>query len=153
MARYQYVIGADDLARKLERAKIAAAAKLRPVLIKSGEEVAADMRQLAESSRRSGDLIESIHVTGPGETTPAHSADGGQRTAGEYEVIVTAGDTDTRHSHLVEGGTDERQHKDGTPTGKMPAKPFFNPAYRLNRDRIRRRIRRVVNRAIREAIQ
>ncbi|SIT10972.1 HK97 gp10 family phage protein [Paracoccus saliphilus] len=141
--RRQYVIGADDIARKFERAKIAAAEKLRPALVKSGEELAADMRQLAESSRRSGDLIESIHVTGPGETTPAHSADGGQRKAGEYEVLVTSGDSDTRHSHLVEGGTDERQHKDGTPTGRMPAKPFFNPAYRLNRTRIRRRLQRI----------
>lgn len=153
MTAHQYVIGADALTRKLEWAKIAAAEKLRPALIKSGEEIAADMRQLAESSRRSGDLIESIYVTGPGETTPAHSADGGQRTAGEYEVIVTAGDSDTRHSHLVEGGTAERQHADGTPTGTMPAKPFFNPAYRLNRDRIRRRLRRIINRAIRDAIK
>ena len=153
MAKYTYVIGADEISRKLERAKHEASEKLRLALIKSGEEVAADMRQLAEASRRSGDLIESIHVTGPGETTPAHSADGGQRTAGEYEVLVTSGDSDTRHSHLVEGGTGERQHKDGTPTGTMPAKPFFNPAYRLNRDRIRRRLRRIINKAIKDAIK
>ena len=109
------------------------------------------MRALAESSRRSGDLIESIHVTGPGEITPPHSTDGGQRVAGPFEVLVTAGDGDARHAHLVEGGTGERRHKDGTSTGTMPAKPFFNPAFRLNKRRLQARINRLLRKAMREA--
>lgn len=145
------VEGAEALTRKLEAIKAKVPEVIRLALVKAGEEIAADMRTLAEASRRTGDLIESIHVTGPGETTPAHSTDGGARVAGPWEVLVTAGDTDARHAHLVEGGTGERQHKDGTSTGKMPAKPFFNPAWRLNRARLQARINRVMRKAFREA--
>lgn len=119
----------------------------------AGAEIAADMRALAKASRRTGDLIESIHVTGPGETTPAHSTDGGARTAGPFEVLVTAGDSDARHAHLVEGGTAPRLRKDGSTTGTMPAKPFFNPAWRLNRRRLQTRINRLLRKAFREASQ
>ena len=147
------VQGSEALARKLAAIKAKVPPVIRPVLVKSGEEIAADARSLAEASRRSGGLIESIQVTGPGGTTPSHSTKGGSRTAGEWEVLVTAGDSDARHAHLVEGGTGERRHKDGTPTGSMPAKPFFNPAFRLNRERLKRRINRAFRKAIREASQ
>lgn len=147
------VQGSAELTRKLQAMRDAVAPVIRPALIAAGNEVAKDARTLAEASRRTGDLIESIHVTGPGETTPPHSTDGGQRTAGEFEVLVTAGDSDARHAHLVEGGTEARQHKDGTSTGTMPAQPFFNPAWRLNRKRLEQRINRVLRKAIREASQ
>lgn len=147
------VQGSEALTRKLKAMRDAVAPVLRPVLLKSGGEIADDMRHLAEASRRTGDLIESIHVTGPGETTPPHSTDGGARTAGPFEVLVTAGDTDARHAHLVEGGTKERLHKDGTRTGRMPAKPFFNVAWRLNRRRVEQRINRALRKAMREASQ
>ncbi len=147
------VQGSKELTRKLQAMRDAAAPVLRPELVKAGNEIAADMRVLAEASRRTGDLIESIHVTGPGETTPSHSTDGGQRVAGEFEVLVTAGDSDARHAHLVEGGTAPRMHKDGTTTGTMPAAPFFNPAWRLNRKRLEQRMNRLLRRAIREASQ
>lgn len=143
--------GVEALNRKLAAIKDKVPEAIRPVLLKSGHEVADDMRALAEASRRTGDLIESIHVTGPGQTTPPHSTDGGQRTAGPFEVLVTAGNTDARHAHLVEGGTAERQHKDGTSTGSMPAAPFFNPAWRLNRKRVNTRISRALRKAFREA--
>jgi len=147
------VQGSEAIIRKMKTMRDAAAPVLRPMLVKAGEEIAADMRALAEASRRTGDLIESIHVTGPGETTPAHSTDGGQRMAGPWEVLVTAGDTDARHAHLVEGGTNPRLHKDGTTTGTMPAAPFFNPAWRLNRTRLQARINRLLRKAMREASQ
>lgn len=147
------VEGADALARKLAAIKAKVPEAIRPALIKAGMEIAADMRALAESSRRTGDLIESIHVTGPGETTPPHSTDGGQRTAGPWEVLVTAGDADARHAHLVEGGTKPRIRADGSTTGTMPAKPFFNPAWRLNRVRLQSRINRAMRKAFREASQ
>ena len=145
------VQGAEALTRKMKAMRDAAAPVLRAELLKAGEEIAADMRALAESSRRTGDLIESIHVTGPGEMTPPHSTDGGQRTAGPFEVLVTAGDSDARHAHLVEGGTKPRLHKDGTTTGTMPAAPFFNPAWRLNRTRLQNRLNRALRKAMREA--
>lgn len=147
------VQGSAELTRKLQAMRDAVAPVLRPALVAAGNEVAKDARTLAEASRRTGDLIESIHVTGPGETTPVHSTDGGQRTAGPFEVLVTAGDTDARHAHLVEGGTKPRMHKDGTSTGTMPAAPFFNVAWRLNRKRLEQRLNRVLRKALREASQ
>lgn len=145
------VDGVEALNRKLAALRDKVPEAIRPVLVKSGEEVAADARTLAQASRRSGSLIESIHVTGPGETTPVHSTDGGQRTAGPFEVLITAGNSDARHAHLVEGGTVERQHKDGTSTGTMPARPFFNPAWRLNKHKAQQRINRALRKAFREA--
>ena len=85
--------------------------------------------------------------------TPDYAADGGRRVAGEFEVLVTAGNSDARHAHLVEGGTAPRIRKDGTTTGRMPASPFFNVAWRLNRRRLQARINRIMRRAVKEATQ
>lgn len=147
------VEGFEALNRKLKALRDKMPEAIQAVLIECGEELAADARTLAEASRRTGELIESIHVTGPGQTTPPHSTDGGQRTAGPFEVLVTAGSTDARHAHLVEGGTVERQHEDGTSTGTMAAKPFFNPAWRLNKRKAEQRIQRVARKVFREAVR
>lgn len=143
----------EALAKRLAAIPREIVAKVQPAISKSVAEVAADARTLAEASRRSGDLLDSIEDTGPNQTTPAYATEGGQRTAHELQGFVTAGDKDARHGHLVEFGTDERQHKDGTSTGTMPAKPFLLPAWRLNRTRVQRRINTAINRAIREASQ
>lgn len=142
MARY--IQGSDALQRKLAALPAAVAAALGPALKRSAEEVAADARALAESSRRTGSLAESIDATGPGETTPAYAANGGRRTAEDGQAFVTAGSPEARHGHLVEFGTEERQHKDGTSTGTMPAEPFLLPAWRLNMNRVKNRLRRVI---------
>lgn len=148
-----YLEGQAALERKLRAIRDELPDALRPVLVKAGNEIAADARTLAETSRQTGALIASIHVTGPGEATPPHSTGGGQRTAGEFEVLVTAGNTNARHAHLVEGGTQERTHKDGTSTGTMRAQPYFNVAFRLNRTRLQRRINTALRRAFRKAVQ
>jgi hypothetical protein len=51
-------------------------AKVQPALLKSAEDVADGARQLAEASRRTGDTIESIAVTGPGQQTPPYAQGG-----------------------------------------------------------------------------
>jgi HK97 gp10 family phage protein len=103
------------------------------------EELAGTMRQLAEPSRDTGALIESITVTAPGQSTPAYSQPGGSRVAGELEVLVTAGDQDVRYAHLVEFGT-----------SKSEAQPFFWPAFRLLQKRIKNRTRRAIGKAVRD---
>lgn len=149
MARY--VQGSDALKRKLAALPAAVAAALNPALKRSAEEVAVDARALAETSRRTGSLLESIDATGPGETTPAYAANGGRRTAEDGQAFITAGSPDARHGHLVEFGTEERQHKDGTPTGKMEAEPFLLPAWRLNMTRVKNRLRRVIRAEVKKA--
>lgn len=147
------VEGADQIARKLKALRDVAPKALRPELLKAGNEIAADARMLAQASRRTGALVGSVAVTGPDEVTPDYAADGGRRVAGEFEVLVTAGNSDARHAHLVEGGTAPRIRKDGTTTGRMPAAPFFNVAWRLNRRRLQARLNRIMRRAVKEATQ
>lgn len=142
----------DALAKRLAAIPEEIKQKLVPALVKSAEEVAGRAETLAEASRRSGGLIESIAVTKPGETTPPYGQGGASAQAGELQALVTVGDTDNRHGHLVEFGTQERHHKDGSSTGKMPAQPFLLPAWRLSKARIQRRINRAINAGIKEAI-
>lgn len=115
-------------------------AALKPTLLKSGEELKATMQHLAEHSRDTGALIDSITVTGPGETTPPYSQPGGSQVVPENAVAVTVGNTDVRYPHLVEHGTT-----------KAPPQPFFWPAFRLHRVKITRRIKRAISKAVKES--
>lgn len=109
-------------------------------LQKSADELASAQRSLAETSRDSGALIDSITVTPPGHSTPAYSQPGGSRIAGETEVLVTVGNTDVRYPHLVEYGT-----------STSPAQPFFWPAFRLLRKRLQNRINRAARKTVKDA--
>lgn len=123
---------------KIEAIPAAMRQDMRPAVVKSAEEVADTMRDLAERSRDTGDLIGSIEVTGPGSTTPAYSQPGGSRTAHELEAIVTVGNHVVRYPHLVEYGT-----------AQAPAQPFFWPAVRMLRTRINNRLNRAAGKAAR----
>ena len=109
-----------------------------PALAKSAEEIADTMKHLAPVD--SGDLLHSIHVTLPGQSTPPYSQPGGMRVAGETEALVTAGNEDVRYPHLVEYGTAD-----------AAAQPFFWPAFRLGRKRAANRIKRAVAKAVKGA--
>lgn len=113
-------------------------AELRPALIKSAEEVAANMHVFVPKDE--GDLDASIAVTGPGESTPAYAAGGGKRTAGPNQALVTVGNEDARHGHLQEFGTSHHE-----------AQPFMRPAWRIAKPRIERRIKRAITTAIKKA--
>jgi hypothetical protein len=129
----------DELAKRLSAIPQEILDAIRPSLIRSGEEVAGNMRALAEGSRDTGALIESIEVTGPGETTPAYAAGGGKRTAHANQVLVTVGNEDVRHGHLIEFGT-----------VKIEAQPFMLPGFRLAKPRIERRITRAITNALKQ---
>jgi HK97 gp10 family phage protein len=125
----------ESLLKRLERIPKEVKAAVAPALIKSGNELAAMQKHLAPVD--TGALRDSIHVTLPGETTPPYSQPGGSRVARENEVLITAGNSDVRYSHLLEWGTT-----------KAPAQPFFFPAYRLLRARIQRRLKRSISAAV-----
>jgi HK97 gp10 family phage protein len=133
---------ADDngLAKTLaaiERAGKSPREIIMPALTKSAEELAAAQKTLAPVD--TGALRDSITVTLPGESTPPYSMEGGLRMANPTEAIVTAGNSEVRYAHLVEYGTKNSE-----------AEPFFWPAYRLLRSRIRNRIRRAAKKAVKE---
>lgn len=148
----------DETSKKLA-ARLAAIpqeiiARVQPAIMKGAAEVAEDARTLAEASRDTGSLIDSIEVTPPGGTTPAYAADGGARTAGPLQALVTVGDKDNRHSHLVEFPTAPHENAGMFAGSQHPgtdAQPFMLPAWRLNRTRVERRIATAIGKAIRES--
>lgn len=128
----------DRLSRRLNAIPRAVKQAVAPALITAGRDLSVTMRLLAPVD--SGDLRDSIHVTAPGETTPAYSQPGGSQTARENQVLVTVGNDDVRYPHLVEYGTAE-----------APAQPFFWPAYRFQKKKLSNRIKRAIRKAVKEA--
>lgn len=130
--------GLDDLMKAFDRAKAVPRQQIVKALLASGNELADAQKHLAPKDTHA--LANSIAVTGPGQSTPPYSQPGGSRVAGETEVIVTAGDAETRYVHLVEYGT-----------SRTEAQPFFWPALRLLRKRLQQRIDRAGRKAVRDA--
>ena len=112
---------------------------VKPALVKSADEMASGMKFLAEGSRDTGALIDSIQVTGPGMQTPPYSQPGGSYQVKENEAVVTAGNGDVRYAHLVEYGTK-----------KAPEQPFFWPTVRTQNKRAANRIKRAMRKAIKD---
>jgi HK97 gp10 family phage protein len=129
----------ERLRKRFEAIPKAVRDAFKPDLAACGQELVTAMKALAEPSRRTGDLIDSITFTTGGNTTPPYSEPGGSRVVPEYAVVVTAGDTKTRYVHFVEYGT-----------SKMTAEPFFWPAYRLLKRKLSLRIKRGASKAVRE---
>jgi HK97 gp10 family phage protein len=112
-------------------------AATQPAVLKGAHEIADLQRRLAPKD--TGDLAESIVVTGPGESTPPYSQPGGTYVVPENAALVTAGNTDVRYAHLVEYGT-----------VKSAAHPFFWPAFRTLRKRTETRIKRAMSKAVKD---
>lgn len=147
MSRSSLTAQSRALSKRLNAIPAEVLAELRPALIEGGNEVADAMRQLAEGSRDTGALIDSIEVTPPGGTTPAYSSDGGSRVVPPNAVYITVGNPDQRHGHLVEFGstrmTDER-------VVHVEPQPFMRPAFRLKKARVQAKIARAVTKAIKK---
>lgn len=124
----------------MKRVQMAPREAMKPVLVKQAGRFADTAKHLAETSRDTGALINSITVTPPGHVTPPYSQPGGSHVAGEFEAVVTAGNSDVRYPHLVEYGT-----------SKTNAQPFWWPALRLTRKTIQNAINRAGRKAIRDA--
>lgn len=130
--------GLDDLMKAFDRVKKAPRDAVLKALTTSAGSIASTQRALAPED--TGALKDSIAVTLPGQSTPPYSQPGGNRVAGDNEVIITVGDSDTRYPHLVEYGT-----------AAADAQPFFWPGFRLQRKRAQQRIDRAGRKAIRDA--
>ena len=112
--------------------------ELRPALLKGAHDIADAMESLVPED--DGDLLGSIAVTGPNETTPPYAAGGGSVTMRPNQAAVTVGNTDVRHGHLQEFGTVNHD-----------AQPFMRPAFRLKRTKVMRRLATAVRKAIQKA--
>lgn len=103
-----------------------------------GEEVASAMRYLAPRDER--DLITSIRV----EDAKTISGKNGDRAF--IGVVVKAGDETTMVTNS-RGGRFQNALIQEAGTKNMPANPYFNPAWRANRSRVRGRITRAIRKA------
>jgi len=128
----------DDFKKRMKAIPKAARVEIAKALEASAEEMAATARRFAPV--RTGALRDSIVVTPAGEATPAHSQPGGAHVVPELTVAVTAGNTKVRYAHLVEHGTVD-----------TPAQPFFWPAYRLHKKRVKSRMSRAMGKAAKAA--
>jgi len=140
------------LAKRLAAIPAEIVAQVRPALVQGADDLADMARALVPEEE--GDLKASIAVTPPGAVTPAYAEGGGRRVAAENQALVTVGNPEARHGHLVEFGTDPHinggQFAGSQHPGTDP-QPFLLPAARLTEDRTCRRIGRAVAQAIRKA--
>ena len=130
--------GSKALEKRLLALPSEVLAELRPALLKGAGDIADTMEQLAPEDQ--GDLVNTITVTGPGETTPAYASGGGSVTAKQNQAFVTIGSPEMRHGHLQEFGTVHHE-----------AQPFMRPAFRLKRTKVMNRITRAISKAIKSA--
>lgn len=107
-------------------------------LIRAADLVADTMRELAPVDE--GDMLASIAVTGPNESTPPYSQPGGSSFVPANVAAVTVGNSNVRYAHLVEYGTT-----------RTAAKPFFWPGFRLSRKKALAIVKRGIGKAIRGA--
>lgn len=127
----------DRLRARLEAIPKAVREAVQPALIASATELTERMKDLAP--RDTGALVDSIAFTPAGQSTPPYSQPGGSDIVPENAVRITVGNEHVRYAHLVEYGTAESH-----------AQPFFWPAFRLTRTRIKNRITRAIGKAVRE---
>lgn len=143
------VEGADELRKKLLALPEAFARLASPAIWTGAGEMVDTAKRYAPVEE--GDLRDSIerHWTGTEDGLGAQGKDSASRQAmkGEFKLsaTVTAGGTpEAGHAGWVEFGTSE-----GPGHVATPAQPFFFPAWRV----IRKRVRNRINRAMREAIR
>lgn len=127
--------GSVELEQRLLAIPREVLAELRPALVKGAQDIADAMELLAPED--TGDLVNTITVTGPGGTTPAYATGGGSVTLAENQAAVTVGSPDMRHGHLQEFGTVSHE-----------AQPFMRPAFRLKKAKVMARISRAVAKAV-----
>lgn len=127
----------DRLKRRLAAIPKQVREDVNKTLLKQGNDLAGSMRNLAPVD--TGALRDSIEVTEGGHSTPPYSQPGGEHVVPENAVAITAGNEGVRYPHLVEYGT----------TSADP-QPFFWPAYRIHKRRIKNAIGRAVGKAVRK---
>lgn len=141
------VTGLDRLRQRMRAMSRETRAEIRAALHKGAEDVAGMARRLAP--KKSGALAASIKVTA-GSKSKRLASSGDQ----DLSVRVTAGDKEAYYAAWVEFGTAPHANGGkfaGTQHPGTAAQPFFFPAYRASRKRVKSRISRAVTRAARKA--
>lgn len=124
----------DSLMRRLPKE---VERRIEPKLITEANKIAGRIERAAPED--TGDLKDSIAVTGPGQTTPAYSQPGGSHFVGHDQAVITAGNDQVRYAHLIEWGT-----------STAAPQPYFFPAIRTYGKRAQRSIARELGRIVKD---
>jgi HK97 gp10 family phage protein len=146
----------DKLLRKLERIQGLPRIRMRAALVTGAEEITAMQKRLAPVD--SGDLRNSIGYTF-GSYSPANANVRGPRAGGagdaDLSVTIHAGDARAFYAAFLEFGTAGPYEIKGRFAGAshpgITAQPFFYPAVRTLRRRVKGRITRAGRKALRDA--
>lgn len=155
MARMQ---NRERLLRKMAEMPTAARAAIRPAIEEGAREVTDMQRRLAP--KKTGALARSIGYTF-GTYRPENSNVRGVSTAGESDsdlsVTIHAGDATAFYAAFVEFGTAPHRQPNNPMVGyEHPGSrphPFFFPAYRALKRRVKSRITRATKKAVRDTAQ
>lgn len=129
---------------------------LAPAIEQGANEISTLQRRLAP--KRSGALARSIRVV-KGSYTPENSnvrgiSSGPLKGDADLTFYLVAGDATAWYARLVEFGTAPHENSgiyDGSEHPGAKPRPFFYPAYRAMRRRVRARITRETKKAFRKA--
>lgn len=147
----------ERLKKRLEAIPKAARAEIRKALEKSAQEITTMARVMAPED--SGDLKRSIGYTFGAFTPENSNVRGVEAGAGlgdpDLSVTIHAGDAKAFYAAFVEFGTAPHpqggEFKGTEHPGTAP-QPFFYPAYRLLKQRVKSRINRAVKKAARDVV-
>jgi HK97 gp10 family phage protein len=144
----------DRLLRKLAAIQGRPRAAMRGALDKGSDEIVALAKHLAP--KRTGALAKSIGKTF-GDYTPDNANVRGVSSAGggdpDLTVVIHAGDEEAYYAGWVENGTAPHPAGgkfEGAQNPGTPAQPFFFPAYRTLRKKVKSSLARAASKAIRE---
>jgi HK97 gp10 family phage protein len=127
---------------------------IKQALAQGADEVTADMKRLAPT--KTGALRDSIKQTWGGGRVRYSSLGGNAADAGDPDlsVRISAGNSAVRYAHLVEFGSAPHLNGglfEGTQHPGTAAQPFFFPAFRAGRRRVRSRMSRAASKALKQA--
>lgn len=150
------ITGRDRLLKKMAAIPAEIRKEMAAAIRQGADEIVGLQKRLAPV--QSGDLRDSI-VASSGKAAPKYSTFKGKSGGGESDpdlsVTISAGNAKVRYSHLVEFGTAPHLNGGkfaGTQNPGTPARPFFFPAYRALRRKVKGRITRSTKKAIRKAV-
>ncbi len=143
----------DALLRKLAALPPAVRSAVKQALAQGADQITDEMKRLAPKD--TGKLRNSIVQTWGGGKVRYSSLAGSSGEAGDPDlsVRISAGNSEVRYAHLVEFGTAPHINGGRFAGTKHPGtspRPFFYPAYRANKRRVKSRISRATTRAVKQ---
>ena len=143
----------ENLLRKMAAMPPAVRSAIKQALAQGADEITDDMKRLAP--KKTGKLRESIRQTWGGVKVRYSSLAGTAGEAGDPDlsVRISAGDSGVRYAHLVEFGTAPHLNGGLLAGSRHPGtspQPFFFPAYRANKRRVKSRISRATTKAVKQ---